>query len=80
MQAQRLRAECAEPDLSGRVCGTGFVGRMCRAGVFGLSMQAEYAEPDLSAEHAGPDLPDKVCRTEYAGRGKEVMKFNNIKQ
>jgi hypothetical protein len=34
-------------------------------------MQAEYAEPDL---------PDKVCRTEYAGRGKEVMKFNNIKQ
>jgi hypothetical protein len=43
-------------------------------------MQAEYAEPDLSAEHAGPDLPDKVCRTEYAGRGKEVMKFNNIKQ
>jgi hypothetical protein len=43
-------------------------------------MQAEYAEPDLSAEHAGPGLSDKVCRTEYAGRGKEVMKFNNIKQ
>ena len=80
MQAQRLRAECAEPGLSGRECGTGFVGRMCRAGVFGLSMQAEYAEPDLSAEHAEADLPDKVCRTEHAGRGKEVMKFNNIKQ